>query len=492
MSLMRKLDEGEAGKTMLTELMRMATSLGMDTVCEGVETEKQVRFLQEIGCSKLQGYYYSKPIPFESIREMFRSGTLIQNENPAESDYYESIGKANLFDLGVIAGDVDNAFQNVFESLPIAVLEVRDGKARYIRSNRSYQDFVRRFFDVDILETQKSFRESAAEYGTNFSTVIRQCCDTENRAFFDEKMPDGSVVHAFARRISINPVTSCVAVALAVLSIAAPDEERTTYAEIAQSLAADYYNIFVINLDTNDYIEYSSQVGDEKLSLLRHGGDFFESARRDTMTRIYAEDRAQFLALFTKENVLRDIDRQGVFTTTYRLIDTGTPMYVNMKITRMKGSNRLILGVSIIDAHMKERERFEQMQKEREMLVRVMALSDGYLTMFTVDPKTGSFIEYSSSEDFDSLGAKKEGDDFFRQAYVDAFTHCYAEDRQRFQEQVTLENVLNEIRLHGKFSINYRLIIKGEPVPVTLKASLFKDGDDDKLVVGVRAWNDRH
>jgi hypothetical protein len=300
------------------------------------------------------------------------------------------------------------------------------------------------------------------------------------------------VVHAFARRISINPVTSCVAVALAVLSIAAPDEERTTYAEIAQSLAADYYNIFVINLDTNDYIEYSSQVGDEKLSLLRHGGDFFESARRDTMTRIYAEDRAQFLALFTKENVLRDIDRQGVFTTTYRLIDTGTPMYVNMKITRMKGSNRLILGVSIIDAHMKEKERFEQMQKEREMLVRVMALSDGYLTMFTVDPKTGSFIEYSSSEDFDSLGAKKEGDDFFRQAYVDAFTHCYAEDRQRFQEQVTLENVLNEIRLHGKFSINYRLIIKGEPVPVTLKASLFKDGDDDKLVVGVRAWNDRH
>ena len=210
------------------------------------------------------------------------------------------------------------------------------------------------------------------------------------------------------------------------------------------------------------------------------------------MTRIYAEDRAQFLALFTKENVLRDIDRQGVFTTTYRLIDTGTPMYVNMKISRMKGSNRLILGVSIIDANMKEKERFEQMQKEREMLVRVMALSDGYLTMFTVDPKTGSFIEYSSSEDFDSLGANKKGDDFFGQAFVDAYTHCYAEDRKRFQEQVTLENVMREIRLHGSFSINYRLIIKGEPRPVTLKASLFKDGDEDKLVVGVRAWNDRH
>lgn len=86
---------------------------------------------------------------------------------------------------------------------------------------------------------------------------------------------------------------------------------------------------------------------------------------------------------------------------------------------------------------------------------------------------------------------KKDGDDFFGQAFVDAYTYCYAEDRQRFQEQVTLENVMREIRLHGKFSINYRLIIKGEPVPVTLKASLFKDGDEEKLVVGVRVWKDR-
>ncbi len=75
------------------------------------------------------------------------------------------------------------------------------------------------------------------------------------------------------------------------------------------------------------------------------------------MTRIYEEDREPFLALFTKERVLRDLDTKGVFTTTYRLIDTGTPMYVNMKITRMHGGNRIILGISIIDAHMKEKDR---------------------------------------------------------------------------------------------------------------------------------------
>ena len=64
MSFMRKIDEGEKGRIILTELMRMAHSLRVDTICEGVETEAHVRFLREIGCSKLQGYYYGKPMPW--------------------------------------------------------------------------------------------------------------------------------------------------------------------------------------------------------------------------------------------------------------------------------------------------------------------------------------------------------------------------------------------------------------------------------------------
>ena len=62
---MRKLDEGENGKIILTALMKMANELKLDTICEGVETEEQVRFLQKIGCSKLQGFFFGKPAPFD-------------------------------------------------------------------------------------------------------------------------------------------------------------------------------------------------------------------------------------------------------------------------------------------------------------------------------------------------------------------------------------------------------------------------------------------
>ena len=52
--------------------------------------------------------------------------------------------------------------------------------------------------------------------------LARICCGQETRAFFDEKMPDGSVVHSFARRIGTNPVTGATAAAVAVLSVTEP------------------------------------------------------------------------------------------------------------------------------------------------------------------------------------------------------------------------------------------------------------------------------
>ena len=41
----------------------------------------------------------------------------------------------------------------------------------------------------------------------------------------DEKMPDGSIIHSFARRIGVNPVTGNTAIAIAVLSIREPNEK---------------------------------------------------------------------------------------------------------------------------------------------------------------------------------------------------------------------------------------------------------------------------
>ncbi|HKJ05663.1 MAG TPA: EAL domain-containing protein [Geopsychrobacteraceae bacterium] len=44
-------------------IIAMASHLEIDTVAEGVETTEQQQFMQSLGCEKLQGYLFSKPLP---------------------------------------------------------------------------------------------------------------------------------------------------------------------------------------------------------------------------------------------------------------------------------------------------------------------------------------------------------------------------------------------------------------------------------------------
>ena len=488
MGFIRKLDEGDKGKIILTEMMKMATSLGVDTVCEGVETEEQVRFLQEIGCSKLQGYYYSKPVSFDAVLERVRNGFRFGYENPAESAYYESIGRVNLYDLSVIANTEENVFHNSFSTLPMGIIEIKNNAARFVRNNQSYRDFIKRFFGIDLSRENTAFKKFSTSFMHN---IVKTCCERGSRSFYDEKMPDGSTVHSFARRLSVNPITGDTAVAVAVLSVTDPDE-GASYAEIARALAADYYNIYVIDLETDRYIEYSSPVGEEELAVERHGENFFESCKQ-AMHRIYEEDRAALSAAFSKEKIVQALDRQGVFTATYRLMDTGAPVYVNMKITRMQqAGNRIIMGISIVDSQMKQKAKAEALQKERDTLARVMALADGYLSLYTVDPDTGHYVEYSTSPEYDSLGLAKEGEDFFRQGVLDAMNAVFPEDLPLYLARFTRENILEEIRTNGVFRLQYRLVINGEPRHVSLKIAPFTESaKEERLLIGVRAWKDR-
>ncbi len=51
------------------EAIKLAKSLNMKTVAEGVEDESQVKFLAEQGCDMIQSYYFAKPMPKKEFEE---------------------------------------------------------------------------------------------------------------------------------------------------------------------------------------------------------------------------------------------------------------------------------------------------------------------------------------------------------------------------------------------------------------------------------------
>ena len=50
-------------------IVEICQNLKLESICEGVEKEEHASFLRDIGCRKLQGYYFSKPVPFEPEKE---------------------------------------------------------------------------------------------------------------------------------------------------------------------------------------------------------------------------------------------------------------------------------------------------------------------------------------------------------------------------------------------------------------------------------------
>ena len=487
MSFMKKLDN-DGTKVILTELLKMASSLGLETICEGVETEEQLAFLKETGCTKLQGYYFCKPISFDAILERYRKGQQIGFENAKEAPYFKAMGEINLNDISVLASEESDAVNNSLKSLPMGIIEVREDMARFVSSNRAYREFVKQYLGFDLNIEGSTFAKFSDAFMNN---VVKNCCINNNKTFYDESMPDGSIVHSFARRIAVNPVNGDVAIAVAVLSISKPDE-GATYANIARALAADYYNIYYVDLSTDDFIEYTSPVGGEDLAMERHGKNFFEECL-EASERIFEEDRAPFFAAFSKEKVIRELDDQGVFNATYRVMDSGHPMYVSMKITRlMPNSDKIIIGISIIDTQMKHKEHIEEIKRERDAFARIMALSDNYLGLYTVDVETGEFVEYSSTKEYDYLDFAKHGSDFFEQSAKDAKRAIYYEDYPEFIKAFTRENVLKDIKEKGFFTIHYRLMIDDQPKPVSLRVAMIHEDNKEKLIAGVRAWRERN
>lgn len=485
MAFMRNLDSGTDGKILLSELMRMASALGKDTVCEGVETKEQVSFLQEIGCSKLQGYFFSKPISMEEILEKSDEGIYIEYENPKETHYCEEMGRVNLYDLSVIAKN-ENNYGTFFNTLPMSVIEMNERTVRFTRSNPSYREFMEKYFSAKISDEEVLIKDVMQGPGSLFMLMVKQAAKEGKRLFVDEILPDGSKAYYMLSKLAENPVDKKVAVVVAVLSISDASQGET-YENIARALASDYFSLYYVNLETEEFIEYTSNVGDEELSTERHGNDFFNASRRDALIHLHEADQANFIINFTKENIIKSIEEQGTFVLTYRLMRYGLPCYVSLKAMPMqKDKKRIIIGVSNVDQQMKQKMQLEQAKQDQIVYSRIMALSGDYICIYIINLKDNSYIEHHSNSEFQSLGIDKSGHDFFADSQMNADKAVYEEDREEFKKIHTKEYIMRSIEKEGVFTSTHRLLINGEPVRVFVRCVLVKENGTDKLVMGVR------
>lgn len=68
-SFVRDMQTDNASLAIVTSIIRLAESLGMETIAEGVETADESAVLSSQGCHLMQGYHFSKPLPVAQFEQ---------------------------------------------------------------------------------------------------------------------------------------------------------------------------------------------------------------------------------------------------------------------------------------------------------------------------------------------------------------------------------------------------------------------------------------
>ena len=127
-----------------------------------------------------------------------------------------------------------------------------------------------------------------------------------------------------------------------------------TFSGIVNALVQDYFSIYYVDTETGWFIEYSSDSAYRSLGIEKSGADFFGVSRKNVERVVYEEDRNWLLSVFTRENILKELELNSTLTLTYRLVINAKPAYVRMKITRMpdKNDKHIVIGLTNVNTEM--------------------------------------------------------------------------------------------------------------------------------------------
>ena len=127
------------------------------------------------------------------------------------------------------------------------------------------------------------------------------------------------------------------------------------YSHIAQTLARDYAEMFYVNTDSEEFIEYRSKEENSTLEEIRRGWHFFSDCKAELCESVYPDDREAFLNAMNRKRLMKALNQKKSFVMTYRRMIRNKPVYASMKISRMETDEQyIIIGIMDVDAEIRE------------------------------------------------------------------------------------------------------------------------------------------
>jgi EAL domain-containing protein (putative c-di-GMP-specific phosphodiesterase class I) len=85
-SFVRSIDNDLESREIARLIVKLAHHLDLKAIAEGVETQGQRAYLEQLGCEFGQGYLFSQPADWKTIERLLASGSRELSRSTADAD----------------------------------------------------------------------------------------------------------------------------------------------------------------------------------------------------------------------------------------------------------------------------------------------------------------------------------------------------------------------------------------------------------------------
>lgn len=288
MEFFRNFDE--TSRKIIASVVKMSGLLGVHTLAEGVENQEQLDFLRKIGCGKIQGFYYGKPMRYEDCIAAW-SRQKLELESPLEAKMFYA---SELVD--------------VMNGAPTGIFELREGKPMLLYVNDPYLKVLQSINTEDMKSANWNLSSFSYPMQNKLRSFLEKVFDsekTEQMVYVD----NGQFIRLRARKIAGIREYWIGKAEIRNISVDQDYAEGKSYDRILRNILLLYDGLYYLNTEM-DQIEIIECVHPR----VKVGGVFHhiqKSFRQYADELVYQDDRQRFLSFIDLEHIYAEAARSG-------------------------------------------------------------------------------------------------------------------------------------------------------------------------------------
>lgn len=281
----------ERSREIIRSIVYMAKLIGIQTLAEGVETEEQYEFLRKVGCEKIQGYYFGKPMPYEDSIEQITDKN-IKIEKRSWRSYYDAIGNVNFL--------MDS---------PLAIVEYDGENFNTLFSNKTFRNTLSSFGvegkNPNIINTDDGLNDVLKTFRRYANTMISNEKREETYIYSAGKQ------YAKIELKILSQKKDRTAFQAALYNISSDSDKKTRKKldKFMRLVLSMYDEIFVLNFEDKCFEPLISSKGVSEFDALNKG--FNNSLEKYIEGSVYSDDRKRYLEFCSESNIKKRLSKSS-------------------------------------------------------------------------------------------------------------------------------------------------------------------------------------